>query len=74
MSCPGTPNQDASDPHAAEALNVLSNCHSHGEHGHDHTDDDCSHRCVDCPNLAQEQLKLASGDLMELTLKEVFGL
>lgn len=76
MSSHDQTSQPGKLPVDGDGLKVLSSCHSHDDHAHDHGHgkDDCTHTCADCPNLAQQQLELAKGDLMALTLREVFGL
>ncbi|GEM_PF-5936691 len=67
------PTMSHCDSHPAQPpLTVLrsdgSQAHSH-EHDHDyqHRTDECSSSCLECPNLQAE-------DLMDLTMREVFGI
>lgn len=39
----------------------------HAHHEHEHRTDECEKSCLSCPNLQAE-------DLMDLTLREVFGI
>ncbi len=56
--------QTVSDGDAVEADRT---CSSHQDHQHDEQHDECQQQCHDCPNLKAESL-------MDVTLREVFGL
>ncbi|MAX24453.1 MAG: hypothetical protein CMJ19_08105 [Phycisphaeraceae bacterium] len=61
---PAYQSQAVSDGDPAEAART---CSSHQAHEHDEHHDECQQQCHDCPNLKAESL-------MDVTLREVFGL
>ncbi|MFG0248676.1 MAG: hypothetical protein ACF8OB_07295 [Phycisphaeraceae bacterium JB051] len=61
---PASQSQAASDNDSVEAQ---QSCSSHHDHQHDENHDECQQQCHDCPNVKAESL-------MDVTLREVFGL